>query len=463
MPRFHAVCYALVAGVLLFANTPSRAEPAGNDKSAKDSPHAKLDPKAKAVIDRFGKFFAGLKGFRTLLLVQIKSEAAGQKMDFSATHHIAAERPNKFSLEVESSVGGHAVVKSDGKNLSIYMGLSNKYLVNKAPERWSGLSSNPFVAGIAGMGNSGVVTTSIIQDDPAKAVLANVESLAYVGVDDVDGVKCDHLTGTQPEMDWEIWIEQGDRPLVHKFVPDLAKTLKKLANQPGGPKLEGWKIENVVRYTQWEIDPKFAPDTFVFTPPQDATEVDSLMALLRPESSSVGQGPHPLLGKVAPDFKLDLLDGKTLHLADHKGKDVVILDFWATWCGPCRQAMPIIDKVAETYRGKGVVLYTVNLHEEADAIREALDTDKLQVTVAMDRDGKVGRLYKADAIPQTVIVGKDGTVQVVHVGLLPDLEKQLRDELDALVAGKTLAEPPGDDSQPVSESPDAKEKTAREK
>ncbi|MBU4330247.1 MAG: TlpA family protein disulfide reductase [Acidobacteria bacterium] len=71
--------------------------------------------------------------------------------------------------------------------------------------------------------------------------------------------------------------------------------------------------------------------------------------------------PHPLLGTPAPLFKLPLLDEGEFDLSQQKDKNIVILDFWATWCGPCKSAMPIIIEVAEEYKDRGVVLITVNL------------------------------------------------------------------------------------------------------
>ncbi len=180
---------------------------------------------------------------------------------------------------------------------------------------------------------------------------------------------------------------------------------------------------------------------------QDSAQADAVepdQALESPEAPetpapSTERPAYQLVGSPAPDFQLELLDGGKVDLASHKGKDVVILDFWATWCDPCRRAMPTIAEVARQYKDKGVVFYAVNIGEDAETIRQALSADQLEITVAMDVEGQVGELYKANAIPQTVLIGKDGTVEVVHIGASEDLKERLSTELDALVAGKTLA------------------------
>lgn len=101
--------------------------------------------------------------------------------------------------------------------------------------------------------------------------------------------------------------------------------------------------------------------------------------------------------------------------------------------------MPIIADVAASYKDQGVEFFAVNLGDEPAAVREFLAEHKLTVPVVLDRDGRIGDLYKAEAIPQTVIIGKDGVVQVVHVGFSGSLQAELSHELDALVAGKRLA------------------------
>ncbi len=160
-----------------------------------------------------------------------------------------------------------------------------------------------------------------------------------------------------------------------------------------------------------------------------------------PPPDAEEEEPHELVGKPAPAFTLDTLDGGKVDLAAHKGKDVVVLDFWATWCGPCVQALPILTDVTREYRDKGVVFYAVNQREEAEVIGEFLKKKKLDVSVALDSQGKIGNLYGVEGIPQTVIIDKNGTVQIVHVGFGPDLRQRLPRELDAVLAGKNFAKP----------------------
>ena len=150
-------------------------------------------------------------------------------------------------------------------------------------------------------------------------------------------------------------------------------------------------------------------------------------------SSGGGAGTESaLVGKQAPDFTLDLMDGKKFHLAENKGK-VVVLDFWATWCGPCLQAMPQIDKVTHEFADKGVQLIAVNLQETPAQIKSMLERQKLSPTVVLDKDGVVAEKYGANAIPQTVVIDREGKITRLFIGGGPHLGDQLRDALKTLM------------------------------
>jgi thiol-disulfide isomerase/thioredoxin len=149
--------------------------------------------------------------------------------------------------------------------------------------------------------------------------------------------------------------------------------------------------------------------------------------------------PSPLLGKAAPPVDLERLDGKRVQLTDHTGKDVVMLDFWATWCGPCGAELPLLVDVAKDYESKGVAFYAIDLRESKQVIDEFLKTQKLDLAVALDKDHKVADAYGVSGIPLLVLVDKQGIVQSVHVGYDRGIKSALHKELDGLLAGKNLA------------------------
>ena len=141
-------------------------------------------------------------------------------------------------------------------------------------------------------------------------------------------------------------------------------------------------------------------------------------AFLPGAEGSGGSGTESaLVGKPAPQFELELLSGEKFRLADSGGR-VIVLDFWASWCGPCIQAMPQIEEVVRDFSPDQVQLIAVNLQEPAETIKAALERMGLEeVAVALDRSGSVAEQYGVTAIPQTVIVDPSGDVARLYVGI----------------------------------------------
>lgn len=156
------------------------------------------------------------------------------------------------------------------------------------------------------------------------------------------------------------------------------------------------------------------------------------------ESQQEAEPEHALVGKPAPHFNTTYLDGAPFDLGQHLGKDVVVLDFWATWCGPCRAAMPTLSEVTNEFRDRGVRLFAVNCAEQPEEVKDFVDQSGLELTVIMDPEGKVSQEYGAEAIPQTVLIDRQGKVRFVHVGLKPNLRELLTEQLTEL-AGESPA------------------------
>jgi thiol-disulfide isomerase/thioredoxin len=143
----------------------------------------------------------------------------------------------------------------------------------------------------------------------------------------------------------------------------------------------------------------------------------------------------PLVGKPAPAFKLPMLAGPAeFDLNKQRGR-IVILDFWASWCGPCLKTMPVLEKVVREQPTEAKVdLIAVNLEETPRQITAMLDRHGWKMPVALDQDGAVAAKYAATAIPQTVIIDREGKVARLFVGGGPQFEAELRSALTDILA-----------------------------
>lgn len=133
------------------------------------------------------------------------------------------------------------------------------------------------------------------------------------------------------------------------------------------------------------------------------------------ESEEGGVPVSDLNGSPAPTFALKTLDGGNFDLATTRGQ-VIVLDFWASWCGPCMQSMPRLDAAIDEVGASNVRLIAVNLQESRDRARAAIKRLGITPLVVLDEDGKVAAAYGARAIPQTVVIDEQGNVARVFVG-----------------------------------------------
>lgn len=145
-----------------------------------------------------------------------------------------------------------------------------------------------------------------------------------------------------------------------------------------------------------------------------------------------GSSTTKLKGQPAPDFVLRTLDNANLRLSEHMG-EVVMLNFWATWCGPCRQEMPLLDELYNKYRRAGLVLLSVNLDDTADRAAEMASALRITYPVLLDARKEVSRAYEVGTLPVTVLIDREGVVRYVSEGYKPGYEKSYADELRKLL------------------------------
>ena len=147
----------------------------------------------------------------------------------------------------------------------------------------------------------------------------------------------------------------------------------------------------------------------------------------------------PLMGQAAatpqspaPDFTLKGLDGRNLRLAEQRGQ-VVLLNFWASWCGPCKVEMPHLNRLHDKYGSAGFTLLGVNVDEDARTAAAAAQKLAVKFTVLHDADKGVSRLYALDSMPATVLIDRDGRVRHLHRGYREGVEATYEQQVRALV------------------------------
>ncbi len=145
-------------------------------------------------------------------------------------------------------------------------------------------------------------------------------------------------------------------------------------------------------------------------------------------SASSGSG-------AAPNFTLNSRNGDVVSLADLKGQ-VVMINFWATWCGPCRQEMPLLDALYKRYNRMGFTLLGVNVEEDSSGADKWLADTPVTFPILYDTKNQVSKLYDITAMPSTVLVDRQGNVRFLHRGYKPGDENDYQNAIRELIREK---------------------------
>jgi peroxiredoxin len=138
------------------------------------------------------------------------------------------------------------------------------------------------------------------------------------------------------------------------------------------------------------------------------------------------------VNSAAPGFSLTTVGGQPAALSQYKGS-VVMVNFWATWCGPCQQEMPLLEQMYKKYKPAGFTLLGVNVDKEAPAVKELLARKPVSFPVLLDPANEVSKAYHVDDMPSTVLIDRKGNVRYVHRGYKPGDENEYQDRIRALI------------------------------
>lgn len=138
------------------------------------------------------------------------------------------------------------------------------------------------------------------------------------------------------------------------------------------------------------------------------------------------------VGKPAPDFTLKSLSGENLKLSEMTG-NVVLINFWASWCGPCREEMPLLNALHSKYEPLGFTVLGVNVEEDVNGAKGFLKNFPVDFPVLLDNTNTVSKQYQVIAMPTTVVVDRDGNMRYLHQGYKSGDEEKYRQMVKKLV------------------------------
>lgn len=329
---------------------------------------------------------------RVIVTIQT-DENKSQPRKIEQKFNLVTKGDNQAYLALNTPQGNIQIYRN-GEQLTIYSENDKKYLERDVPE-------GIYVLGLLGVPS---IVDALVHND--KDAPPPFEILSQKTVSNAE-------TG-KPEEQFEIKT-QDEENITIWFAKDNNLPTRIETTQP-----ENEASSSTTRtfyFDDWNLKPAIEDKTFQFTPPEGVTKLERQERV------------EPLKGQKAPDFTLPTLDGKRVTLSEFQGKKVVVLDFWASWCGPCRMAMPVVQQVSEDLKDQDVVFFAVNLGEDKEKIQNFISRLNIKLPVLMDTNGDVATKYRVQSIPKLVIIDKNGIVISGHSGFSPDMKKQLKEEI----------------------------------
>lgn len=389
-------------------------------------------------------YYKSMSSYKDLTTIEMEIRQIGMENKITTELLFAFERPNRLKLAnlIRLPYSIEAQIFCDGEKFVSYMESWKQYKVEDAPEKLREEKKQSI--------QSSLVNSLIISVDPYKEMISELGGVKKLGSEKLDGNSTEVIelliSGTylksailpleQDEVlmiPVKMWIGKKDK-LIHQLfytldMEKLMSTLSLVGDESMDDVFKGMIINITEKHSNIEVNPVLSKSDFSFEPPEDTRLVEEFK---RPSPERPEPKKSELIGKPAPEFTLLDVDGAEVKLSDFKGK-VVLLDFWATWCGPCVQAMPQLQSLFENYKGKNVVILGINSWErDQDVVKPFLEEKNITYRILVDPDNEVIAKYGVTGIPTFFIIDKKGFIRHSHIGL-PSDESIIQKNIDELL------------------------------
>ncbi len=392
---------------------------------------AQIDSDAQQLLEETADFLFKAEGVYVSMDVDVRSLEEGAKTPRTFSQiQIAARRPNLYARHVRSEGVLRDALVSDGRTVSRYCAPFAAWDQKPAPVSMELLLVNDEFAKTA-------IVPRLLTSHGYKDMTEGITAAHMAPDRDVKGTNCKVVAFEEADGTGEFVIQAGEEPLLREY------------------RFENKTVRVLLTYNRWDIRSDLAEELFKFSPDPNARQVPSVDALVaRGGKTSDDLPAYKLVGELAPDIALPMLSGESFRLSKVEHKQAIMLVFWSSTEKRSNAMLPSMTELTDGLMSSGVALYTINLKESEETIREYMTKQRHQFLVAMDSAGDTVAPYKIGPLPQIVIIDKNNVVRFVHIGLTPKVI--IQKELESFI--KIV---PEDTPKPEKKSSSKKKKSAK--